>query len=206
MSNSKYFPSLVKCRTCYGGPLQLTTVLHMSSLVIHLESLPPKDYLQEPEKAFFFSFSRDSIHMGQTSTQPGAKMGPLNSVTASALLYLVFLVTGLKRKRGYGHKGERSKSSITCENSNKLRHPKPDCYLKGGGKEGQGPRQRRFNKQREKKPEESVAITKAKDEELFAFTSTSNYHAPTNSLKLPKDKYGACMDSSASDHYRPKRD
>jgi hypothetical protein len=41
--------------------------------------------------------------------------------------------------------------------------------------------------------EESAAIAKAEDEELFAFTCTSDYHALTNSLKLPKCKSGACM-------------
>src|SRR5882762_1618018 len=40
-----------------------------------------------------FSFSRDSMHMGQTLLQPGAKIGPLNSLTGSELLHLAFLVT-----------------------------------------------------------------------------------------------------------------
>src|SRR5882672_1363025 len=37
--------------------------------------------------------SRDSMHMGQTLLQSGAKMGPLNSLTGSELLHLAFLVT-----------------------------------------------------------------------------------------------------------------
>src|ERR1700683_5607360 len=40
-----------------------------------------------------FFFCRDSTHMGQTLLQPGAKMGPLNSLTGSELLHLAFLVT-----------------------------------------------------------------------------------------------------------------
>src|ERR1700728_3964054 len=40
-----------------------------------------------------FFFSRKSTHMGQTLLQPGAKMGPLNSLTGSELLHLAFLVT-----------------------------------------------------------------------------------------------------------------
>src|SRR6202034_985210 len=40
-----------------------------------------------------FFFSRDSTHMGQTLLQPGAKMGPLNSLSGSELLHLAFLVT-----------------------------------------------------------------------------------------------------------------
>ena len=81
---------------------------------------------------------------------------------------------------------------------------KPDCYLKGGGKCGQGPRQRRFNKWKEKNVEESVAVAKVEDEELFAFTCTSDYHTLTNSLKLPKDKCDTCMDSGTSEHYCPE--
>jgi len=37
--------------------------------------------------------SRDSTHKGQTLLQPGAKMGPLSSLTGSELLCLAFLVT-----------------------------------------------------------------------------------------------------------------
>jgi hypothetical protein len=38
-------------------------------------------------------FSRESIHIGQTLLQPGAKMGPLNSLNGSELWNLAFLVT-----------------------------------------------------------------------------------------------------------------
>src|ERR1700676_4302054 len=44
-------------------------------------------------KVGIFFLSRDSTHMGQTLLQPGAKMGPLNSLTGSVLLHLAFLVT-----------------------------------------------------------------------------------------------------------------
>src|SRR6266481_9066549 len=40
----------------------------------------------------FFLF-KDSTHVGQTLLQPGAKMGPLNSLTGSVFLHLAFLVT-----------------------------------------------------------------------------------------------------------------
>jgi hypothetical protein len=112
-------------------------------------------------------------------------------------------VHGKKGKRGHGNQGEKLKSSVTCENCGKPGHAKPDCYSKGGGKEGQGPRQKKFNKRKEKKSEESAAVAKGEDEELFVFTCTSDYVALTNSLKLPKHKY---MDSGASDHYCPDRD
>src|ERR1700674_1101646 len=44
-------------------------------------------------KVGIFFFSRNSTHMGQTLLQPGARMGPLNSLTGSELLHLAFLVT-----------------------------------------------------------------------------------------------------------------
>src|ERR1700720_717471 len=49
-------------------------------------------------------------------------------------------VHGRKGRPGHSHKGEKSKSGVTCENCNKPRHTKPDCYSKGGGKEGQWPK------------------------------------------------------------------
>src|SRR5882762_4817964 len=36
----------------------------------------------------------------------------------------------------HGNRGERLKSSVTCENCRKPGHAKPDCYSKSGGKEG----------------------------------------------------------------------
>ena len=116
------------------------------------------------------------------------------------------MVHGWKGKQAYGPRCKKSKSNVTCENCGKSRHTQPDCYSKGGGKEGQGPQQKKFNTRREKKFEKSMAVAKGEDEGLFAFTCTSNYLALTNSLKLPKDKYSACMDSGASDHYCPDRD
>ena len=113
-------------------------------------------------------------------------------------------VHGRKGRPGHSHKGEKTTSSITCENCGKSGHAKLDLYLKGGGKEGQWLKQKKFSKQREKKSE-STAVAKEEDEELFAFTCTSNYVALTNSLKLLKDKYGTCIDSSASDQYCPRR-
>src|ERR1700674_5952725 len=44
-------------------------------------------------KVGIFFFSRNSTHMGQTQLKPGARVGPLNSLTGSELLHLAFLVT-----------------------------------------------------------------------------------------------------------------
>ena len=47
-----------------------------------------------------------------------------------------------KQSRYKGKKKEKGQSDITCDNCSKSGHGKLDCYAKGGGKEGQGPRQR----------------------------------------------------------------
>ena len=111
---------------------------------------------------------------------------------------------GKKGKQGRGKNPEKSKLDLKCDNCGGSGHTQPNCWSKGGGKEGQGPRQRK-SKKGAKKTEESAAVAKNDDEELFAFTCTSDYVALTESLQLPKDKLGACIDSGASSHYCPDR-
>ena len=113
-------------------------------------------------------------------------------------------VHGKKGKWDHGNWGKKSKGSVTCENCGKPRHAKLDCYSKGGGKEGQSPRQKKCKKGK-KKTNKSAAVAKADDEELFAFMCTSDYIAIADALGLPKDKLWACIDSSASSHYCPNR-
>jgi gag-polypeptide of LTR copia-type len=48
-----------------------------------------------------------------------------------------------KGKDAAFYAGERSKSSLECFNYHKKGHKKSDCWAKGGGKEGQGPRSRK---------------------------------------------------------------
>ena len=74
-------------------------------------------------------------------------------------------VHGRKGRPGHSHKGEKTKSSITCENCGKYGHAKLNCYSKGGGQEGLWLKQKKFNKQMEKELE-STAVKKGKDEEL----------------------------------------
>jgi hypothetical protein len=100
-----------------------------------------------------------------------------------------------------GKKKETNKSDITCKNCKRTGHGKPDCYSKGGGKEGQGPRQRLKQKLKESK---TVVVAADDDEkEMFAFTCTSNYVAVTENLDVLKLKLGTCIDSSASQNYCP---
>ena len=83
-----------------------------------------------------------------------------------------------------------------CENCNKTGHTKPDCYSKGGGKEGQGLHQKA----------EPVVVAVADNEgDLFAFTCSWDGVALAESLDIPKLRMGTCIDSGASRDYCPDR-
>ena len=92
-------------------------------------------------------------------------------------------------------------SEITCFNCRGKGHKKSNCWSKGGGKEGQGPQQRK-----EKKTDSKTAVVAAendKDNELFAFTCTSDFANITEALQIPKSRLGICIDSGASQVYSP---
>ena len=80
------------------------------------------------------------------------------------------------------NKDKKSNLSETCENCGHEGHTKPACWSKGGGKEGWGPKHRR-SKKGEKKASESATLAKAEDEELFAFTCTSDYADTAKTLQ-----------------------
>jgi hypothetical protein len=102
-----------------------------------------------------------------------------------------------------GKKKVKGKLDITCKNCKKTGHGKPDCYAKGGGKEGQGPKQKRAAKGKE--PDTAVVTTDNDERELFMFTCTSDYSAIMNKLDVPKSRLGTCIDSGASRDYCPDR-
>ena len=86
------------------------------------------------------------------------------------------------------HRGkERSMPDVAkCENCKGSGHDKANCWAKGGGKEGQGPRSQR-GKREEKRPETAaIADTRHNADDLFAFTCTSNYADVANALNIPK--------------------
>ena len=100
-------------------------------------------------------------------------------------------------KRNYGSKREGLRSGVSCENCGKSGHTKPDCYSKGGGKEGQWPK-RKDHKKGAKKMDESAAVVKTEDEELFAFTCTSDYASLTNA-PLANEELAPAMPCSLRD-------
>ena len=106
-----------------------------------------------------------------------------------------------KAGKSKSKKKDGSQSDVICENCNRPGHSKPDCWSKGKGKKGQGPRQQKKGK----KSETVVVAADNKKEDLFAFTCTSDYMAVAESIDLPKLHLGTCMDSRASQHYCPDR-
>ena len=113
---------------------------------------------------------------------------------------------GKGKSRGDGGKGKEkalnADSEVTCHNCGKTGHKKPDCWAKGGGKEGQGPKQKKKGKKAEAAV---VAAVNDGDDELFAFTCTSDFANVAEALQLPKSRLGTCIDSGASRVYSPDR-
>ena len=73
--------------------------------------------------------------------------------------------------------------------------------MKGGGKEGQGPKQK---KGKGKKSETATVAAVDNDyKELIAFTCTSNFANVTEALQVPKSWLGTCIDSGSSRVYSP---
>ena len=104
-----------------------------------------------------------------------------------------------------GKKKAKTQSDVVCENCNRPGHGKPDCYLKGGGKEGQGPWQQKNLKSKSKQQEAVIVAVYEEEEELLVFTCTFDYVAVANGLDVLKLKLGMCIDSRASRDYCPNR-
>ena len=80
-------------------------------------------------------------------------------------------------------------------------HKKADCWGKGGGKEGKGPKQK---KGKGKKTEmATIAAVDDDNKELFAFTCLSDFANITEALQVLKSWLGMCIDSGASQVYSP---
>ena len=88
-----------------------------------------------------------------------------------------------------------------CKNCGRSGHGKPDCYKKGGDKEGQAPWQQKAEKGKETKTA-IVGVDNNKNN-MFAFTCSSNYTDIANNLEVSKSRLGTCMDSGASRDYCP---
>ena len=107
-----------------------------------------------------------------------------------------------KGKQNKSGKQKKSSSSTKeeCDNCRRPSHTINDCFSKGGGKEAEAP----CKKKKEKKPEvATVAVANNEENDLFAFTCTSDFADVADSSNLPKSKYRTCLDSGASNNYSP---
>ena len=123
-----------------------------------------------------------------------------NECTKAAELALLALGKTTKKGSILKHKS-KTKPDEHCENCKKGGHTKADCWAKGGGKEGQGPRA----KAKEKKKTEtgnSAALADSSDNS-FSFFCTSTHMMSTNAVATPENKPEACIDSRASRPYCP---
>ena len=96
---------------------------------------------------------------------------------------------GKKQRTGKhcSNKGkEKSTPSATCKNCKNAGHTKTDCWAKGGGKEGQGPRGQNSKKGEKKVETAAAAEVTSNADEIFTFTCMSNYVEVTNTLNIPK--------------------
>ena len=106
---------------------------------------------------------------------------------------------GKQKKKKDGTKEKTDESEITCYNCNKPGHKQFECWAKGGGKEGQGPRQKKSAKAQKA----VVAVADNNKDELFAFTCTSDYANVAENLQVLRSKLGSCIDSGVSEVYCP---
>ena len=102
------------------------------------------------------------------------------------------------RKQQSKESKEKSASGVTYENCKNLGHTKADCWLRGGGKEGQGPKGQNSKKEEKKAETTAAAEATSNADEIFKFIWISNYVEVTNALNVPKSQLGACIDSGAS--------
>jgi GAG-pre-integrase domain len=101
------------------------------------------------------------------------------------------------------NENNKGKKKTTCKNCERSGHGEPDCYQKGGDKEGQAPWQQKT----EKGKETDTAVVGVDDDEnnMFTFMCPSDYADVVNGLDIPKSRLGTCMDSGASQDYCPDR-
>jgi len=109
-----------------------------------------------------------------------------------------------RTKKGGRSKGKqadnaaKSESDVTCSNCKRTGHTGDDCWSKGGGKEGQGPKQKKSTK-----TESAVIAVNDDDDTLFAFACKSDHVDVAEALQLPKSRLGTCIESAATRNFSP---
>jgi hypothetical protein len=110
--------------------------------------------------------------------------------------------------KGNGGRGRTSNSApanpdAVCYNCKRKGHYKEDCWRKGGGKEGQGPNQRKRGANSQKHSANSASSSEPPTDN-YAF-ATSALTSVAEQLCIPVERRGAIIDSGASSHFCPDR-
>lgn len=176
----EHFQQMLQCRdnlTLMGSTLSNT---HFNAIIMSSLSLP---LLYQPTLQTITAAERTTLLLGVMSSQ--MKLDDLISFILEEAQHCVINEDWLKNTElalaAHSKKGKRNKpncgkgsgkskddqSDVTCKNCNRPGHMKPKCWSKGGGKEGQGPRQRK-SKKSEKTKSAVVAVDEEKDDEMFA--------------------------------------
>ena len=110
-------------------------------------------------------------------------------------------LTAYSKTKGKNKGPNKEKKDEGCGNCERKGHTAENCFAKGGGKEGQAPWQNKGKKI------ETATVVSAKDEEeeMFAFTCTSDYTDVAVTTPIAKSTFGTCIDSGASNNYSPDR-
>ena len=102
-----------------------------------------------------------------------------------------------------GDSGKGKKQRPKCFNCHRLGHKLPDCFALGGGKEGQGPKQK--GQKSGKQGDLNSANIASQSETMFAFTTTSSFHCVATKLGIPSERHSTIVNSGASQHYCPDK-
>ena len=103
-------------------------------------------------------------------------------------------------------KKKKSKKDIECFNCQKPGHVKADCWAKGGGKEGQGPKRKgRKDKDSTASAEQSQSQPQPDIEAWAAIEEVSEEHTSQQSFASELRTEGELYDSGASCHMSPFR-
>lgn len=105
---------------------------------------------------------------------------------------------------GKGKAGGRDKSKDKCSNCSKLGHWAADCWAKGGGKEGEGPKSKRSGSAA--KPKETAAVAETTTEPSTYAMSLVHTNISEIEQKIKGENDFTCLlDSGASRHFEPSR-
>jgi hypothetical protein len=115
------------------------------------------------------------------------------------------LTAKTSNERAHRPNNSMQNQDITCYNCDRKGHYKSDCWRPGGGKEGQGPQQKRGKGGQTNNHAADAAAAGPETQGNYAF-ATSDMTNVANQLNIPVKHQGAILDSGATSHFCPDQD